>query len=188
MDALEVVVGVLLKEVAVVVVAVGVDLLDESVFLAHLHLHSDPFAWQAPCIHNAVVEAAGLEADLELVVDAAEADGLEAGLELVVALAVWDVVEQEAIFEVVAAKKVGVRVVEVLALGPVDDVGLSLVDILKAASVLEPEVLERAGVQGAELLELELLELADEGVVEPGDVDAVVEGAVDQNAVVFFEV
>ena len=128
-----------LKEVAVVIVAVGVDLLDESVFLAHLHLHSDPFAWQAPCIHHAVVEAAGLEADLELVVefvvDAAEADGLEAGLELVVALAVWNVVDQEAIFEVVAAKKVGVRVVEVL-----------------------------------------------------GDIDAVVEGAVDQDAVVFFEV
>ena len=117
MDALEVVVGVLLKEVAVVVVAVGVDLLDESVFLAHLHLHSDPFAWQAPCIHHA--EAAGLEADLELVAEAvgleaglelvAEAVGLEAGLELVVELAVWDVVDQnvvEAIFEVVAAKGV----------------------------------------------------------------------------------
>ena len=80
-----------LKEVAAVIVAVGVDLLDESVFLAHLHLHSDPFAWQAPCIH--VAEAAGLEADLEPVVElvvehvdaaAAEAVGLETGLELVV--------------------------------------------------------------------------------------------------------
>ena len=74
--------------------------------LAHLHLHSDPFAWQAPCIHHVVAETAGLEADLELVVDAAaEAVGLGAGLEL----AVWDVADQdvgEAIFEVVAAKEV----------------------------------------------------------------------------------
>ena len=40
--------------------------------------------------------------------------------------------------------------------------------MLKAALVHEPEavVLERAVVQGVEL-ELELLELADEGVVEP---------------------
>ena len=171
--------------VAVVLVAVGEDLLDQSVFLAHFHLQSDPFAWQAPCVHHIVAEAeaAGSEADLEIVVElAAEAVGLEAGLELVVD---QDVVE--AIVEVVAAKEVAVSVavVEVLGLGPVDDVGLSLVDILKAASVIEHEVLERAGVQGAELLELEvleneLLELADEGVAVPGDIDSVVEGAFDQ--------
>ena len=88
-DALEVV-GVLLKEF---VVAVGVDLLDESVFLGHLHLHSDPFAWQAPCTHHVVAEAAGLEAGFELVVE--------------------DVVE--AIFEVVAAKGVVVETADELA-------------------------------------------------------------------------
>ena len=112
----------------VVVVAVGEDLLDQSAFLAHFHLHSDPFAWQAPCIHHTVAEAAGLKPDLEIVVElVVEAVGLEADLELAELVVDQDVVE--AIFEVVAAKEVGVRVaesvavVEVLELGPVDDVG-----------------------------------------------------------------